>query len=124
MAKRSIKRDDKKDFVRIRHMLDASREIRKFCRDVDFQGFRDNRMLNLAVLKDIEIIGEAASKVSLEFREEFANVPWQAIVDTRNRLVHGYFDVDLKVLWDTVRRDIPGLIQALQGVLQCDNELS
>ncbi len=117
MGKRSEVAAFRKDWVRIRHMLDAAREIRRFSRGVDARGFNANRMLNLAVLKDIEIIGEAASRVSFEFREKFSSVPWQAIIDTRNRLIHGYFDVDLNVIWDTVQRDVPELIRGLQQLL-------
>ena len=118
MGSRSGEPVFKKDWVRVRHMLDAAREIHRFCRGIDSKGFSANRMLNLAVLKDLEIIGEAASRVSLEFREKFSGVPWQAIIDTRNRLIHGYFDVDLKVIWDTVERDVPELVKVLQQLFE------
>jgi uncharacterized protein with HEPN domain len=71
----------------------------------------------LAIIKTIEIIGEAASKVSATCKAENSNIPWRDIIDMRNRLSHGYFDVDLDIVWETVQTDIPNIIKALSQII-------
>ena len=75
-------------------------------------------MLALAVIHLIEIIGEASKSVSEEFRENHPEVPWELIAGTRNRLAHGYIDVDLDVIWAIVKKDLPGLIRKLKTLLR------
>ena len=72
----------------------------------------------LALVKAIEIIGEAAYQVSSETRSQIPEVPWEDIMGMRHRLVHAYFDIDLDVLWSTVQNDLPPLIAVLESVLQ------
>jgi len=67
-------------------------------------------MLTLAILKSIEIIGEAASKVTEDTRKKCSSIQWPDIVGMRNRLIHGYFDIDLDRVWDTIVEDVPQLI--------------
>lgn len=76
-----------------------------------------NRMLELALVRLVEIIGEAATHVSPEGRAAHPNLPWPQIIGTRHRVVHGYGKVDLNVLWDTVTDDLPPLIAQLKTVL-------
>lgn len=71
----------------------------------------------LAVLKCIEIIGEAASRVSPECQDENPLLPWAAMTAMRNHLVHVYFDVDMQVVWDTLHEDLPALISRLDQLL-------
>jgi len=73
-------------------------------------------MLILAIMKELEIIGEAAAKVSAVTKEQFSGIPWQDIIGMRNRLVHGYFDVDSDRVWDTVAVDLPELLALLDNV--------
>ncbi|HSD63824.1 MAG TPA: HepT-like ribonuclease domain-containing protein [Ignavibacteriaceae bacterium] len=68
----------------------------------------------LSIIKEIEIIGEAASKLSEEYIENHSDVPWIDIVGMRNRLIHGYFDVDIELIWNTVKKDLPDLIIKLK----------
>ncbi len=74
-------------------------------------------MLSLAIIRLLEIIGEAASKVTNEIRRQYSSVPWEAIIGARNRLIHAYFDVDLDVVWETIQRDIPPLISHLRVII-------
>jgi uncharacterized protein with HEPN domain len=76
-----------------------------------------DRMLLFAVVRAIEIIGEAASKISPETRGAGRDVPWKQIVATRNRLVHGYFDIDHGILWKTATEEIPTLLTQLRIVV-------
>lgn len=105
------------DLIRVRHMLDAAQETLGFIRGKKRSELDRNRMLTLSLIKEIEMIGEAANKVSESFRKKHASIPWQAIVDTRNHLIHGYFDVDLDILWTTVSKDLPGLVRELKKIL-------
>jgi uncharacterized protein with HEPN domain len=77
-------------------------------------------MLVLAILKAVEIIGEAASKVSDETREVYPQIPWSGIVAMRNRLTHVYFDIDLERVWDTVTDDLPPLISSLEKIIHIE----
>jgi len=75
-----------------------------------------DRMLLFAVVRAIEVLGEAASRISAELRERAPDVPWAAIVATRNRLIHGYFDIDSTVVWKTVTEEIPELLSTLRAL--------
>lgn len=99
-------------------MLDAAREAEAFLQERSRVDLDNNRMLALALVRLIEIIGEAANYVSQEARDQITAIPWALVVGMRNRLIHGYFDVDLDRVWDTVVDDLPPLIAALQTALQ------
>ena len=107
----------KDDLIRVRHMLDAAKEAVFFARNKNRKDLESDRMLVLALVKSIEIIGEAASKVTNESRELHPKVPWSDIVAMRNRLIHVYFDIDLDRVWDTVIDDLPALIILLEKVI-------
>ncbi len=108
----------KDDRVRLQHMLDAAREAVEFARLARRQDLEEDRKLTLALVKDIEIIGEAAYQISEATRQQLPQIPWDDIVGMRHRLVHAYFDINLDVLWNTVQEDLPPLIAILQRVLE------
>ncbi|MCX5670412.1 MAG: DUF86 domain-containing protein [Planctomycetota bacterium] len=108
----------KTDEVRLRHMLDAAREAVALAQGQRRRDLETDRKLALALVKCIEIIGEAASKVSIATRAEHPSLPWADIVAMRNRLIHAYFDIDLDRVWDTVIDDLPPLVLQLQRVLE------
>lgn len=70
--------------------------------------------LVLSLVKDVEIIGEAATNVSKECREKHPQIPWRNLIGMRNRLIHAYFDINLDVVWQTVTEDLPSLIAELE----------
>ena len=74
-------------------------------------------MLQLALIRLIEVIGEAAGRVSDDTRNQISSVPWPLVIAMRNRLIHGYFDVDVDRVWDTVVNDLPALIAAIETYL-------
>jgi uncharacterized protein with HEPN domain len=74
-------------------------------------------MLELALTRLVEIIGEAATRVGSEIKSSHPHVPWREIIGMRNRLAHGYDTVDLKVLWDTITEDLPPLITDLEKIM-------
>ena len=110
----------KDDLIRLRHMLDAAQEAISFVTGKSRRDLNLNRMLALSLVKDIEIIGEAASKITLETREQLAQVPWAMIIGMRNRLIHAYFEIDLDILWKTVAEDIPPLISMLEEIISSE----
>jgi len=105
------------DLIRLRHMLDAAREAVAFSAGRGPQDLARDRVLTLALVKCIEIIGEAASKVSAVTRDSHPGIPWADIVAMRNRLIHVYFAVDLNRVLDTIASDLPPLIVALEEAL-------
>ena len=105
------------DFIRLRHMLDASQEAISFAEGKKRADLDHDRMLVLSLVKEIEIIGEAATKVSEDCRREHPEVPWKNIVTMRNRLIHGYFDINLDIVWKTVAEELPPLSMDLKRAL-------
>jgi Uncharacterized conserved protein len=108
----------KDDLIRVRHMLDAANEAITFSLDRTRGDLENDRMLTLSIVKLVEIIGEAASRVTAETREKYQEIPWADIIAMRNRLIHVYFDIDLDRVWDTVTDDLPGLMALLEKVLE------
>ena len=98
-------------------MLDAVNEALEFVRGTRRVDLDRNRMLVLCLVKELEIIGEAASRVSNDVRSQHGAIPWQDISGMRNRLIHAYFDVDLDVVWNTVSNDLPQLKAGLEKLL-------
>lgn len=107
----------KDDRVRLQHMLDAANEALSFIQARVRSDLDNDRMLVLSLIRELEIIGEAASKVSPETRAQNSTVPWQDISGMRNRLIHAYFDVNLDVVWTTVTKDLPFLKAELEKIL-------
>ena len=105
------------DEVRLRHMLDAAREAVSFAQGRTRSDLDEDRQLVLALVKDIEIVGEAANQVSEPGRRRVPELPWERIVGMRNRLVHAYFDINLDIVWKTVSEDLPRLISLLEPVI-------
>jgi uncharacterized protein with HEPN domain len=98
-------------------MLDAVNEALTFIQGKIRADLDKERMLVLSLIRELEIIGEAASKVSPETRSQTNKIPWQDITGMRNRLIHAYFDVDLDSVWSTVTKDLPVLKAELQKIL-------
>lgn len=103
--------------VRMQHMLDHSREAVQMARGRCRQDLDRDRMLELSLVRLVEVVGEAASRVAPEEQAQYPSIPWPKIVGMRQRLVHGYDTVDLQVLWDTITDDLPPLIIALERIL-------
>ena len=105
------------DQVRLRHMQDAACAAVKFAQANTRESLDDDLMFAFALVKAIEIVGEAASKISKEEQENYPQIPWKSITGMRNKIVHDYFDVDYDVVWETVQERIPELITELKKIL-------
>ena len=105
------------DRVRLNDMLAHATEATTMARGRSRADLDSDRMLQLALVRLVEVVGEAAARVSKEGQARMPGVPWPQVVGMRNRLVHGYSAVDLDLLWDTIVDDLPALIAALQQAL-------
>ena len=110
----NIKHEDK---VRLRHMLDAALEIRQYVQSSIREDLNQDRKLVHSLVRLFEIIGEAASQISEECREEVPEIPWSVITGMRNRLIHAYFSINLDVVLSTSKDDISSLITELKKLL-------
>lgn len=98
-------------------MLDHAVEARELMRGHSRDDLDSDRVRMLALVRLLEVVGEAASRVSPGFRDAHPAIPWLQIIGLRNRLIHGYDSVDLDVLWQIIVADLPPLITDLQSLL-------
>jgi uncharacterized protein with HEPN domain len=105
------------DLARLHHILDAAREAILFAESRRLEDLDQDRMLLLSLVKEIEIIGEAATRMSPDARAAVVGIPWPQVIAMRNRLTHGYFEWDSERIWDTVKSDLPDLVRVLEQAL-------
>ncbi len=110
-----MKRND--DLTLLGDVLDAIRRIEDYTRSVGKEDFLDNFMMQDAVVHQIEIIGEASNSISDEFQEEHSELPWMQMRAIRNKIVHDYRGINLQIIWDTVRNDLPSLEVQVREIL-------
>jgi uncharacterized protein with HEPN domain len=102
------------DRIRLRHMIDAAEAAARFISGRSRADLDHDQQLLFAVIRAIELVGEAAAKLSSETRGSAQTIPWSAIVSMRNRLIHGYFDIDTDIVWATATIELPQLLPALR----------
>ena len=107
----------KDDLVYAGHMLDMARRALRLARGKSRVEYEQDEALSLALTHLLQVIGEAARKVSPAFREGHGNIPWPAIVGLRHRVVHDYLHVDLDLVWDVVQRDLESLVTELERIV-------
>ena len=105
-------RDD--DRVRLQHMIEAAEAAIQFAAGRERSDLETDRMLLFAIIRAIEIIGEAASRMSEETQAAHGEIPWTAIIGMRNRLIHAYFDINTETVWETVTAEIPAVLNHLR----------
>ena len=98
-------------------MRETAREVLAFVEGVNFDDFLENRMLQLAVERDLEIIGEAATHVPQDYRVTHDGIPWRSIIAERNILIHAYPDIRLEEVWNVVHSSVPLLLASLEEIL-------
>jgi uncharacterized protein with HEPN domain len=101
-------------------MVEACEHAMAFASGREREDLESDVMLRMALARAVEIVGEAASKVSVQGRSELAALPWPEIVGMRHRIVHAYFDLNLDILWQSVQREMPTLLAQLHAVLEVD----
>lgn len=110
----------REDRIRVLHMIEAIEAIASFLAGRGRQDLNRDQMFRFAVVHAIGILGEAGSKVSPETRALTPQVPWRIIIAMRNRLIHGYADIDREVVWKTATEDVPSLLPILRALIPAE----
>ena len=108
----------KDDLVYVGHMLDTAQKVLEKIRGLSYRQFEEDENLRLALTHLIQVIGEAAARVSHAFRNSHPEVPWKAIVGMRHKVVHDYLNVDEDIVWDTVSQEILPLVGELKKIVR------
>jgi len=103
--------------VYVQHMIDTANKALSFVEGVSREDFDNNELLRLSLTHLLQIIGEAARRVSPDFRENYPTIPWQAVVGMRSKVVQDYLNVDEDIVWNTVKNDLPLLVKELEKIL-------
>ncbi len=108
---------ENRDLIRFKHMLDSATAIFHFIDGKTHQEFNRDRMLSNAVIRELEVLGEAANHISKTTQKVFPELPWKQLIAMRNALIHAYFDIDYDIIWETVNDDLPPLYLQLKMIL-------
>ena len=108
----------KHDAVYLHHVLDAINRIERYLSGVSLDRFLQDALVQDGVVRQMEIIGEAARNVSSALRNDHPELPWSRMIGIRNILIHAYFRVDLFIVWDTAQSDLPRLKQQVKQILE------
>lgn len=106
------------DYPYLKHINDAIDKIKEFTEGVSFDDFSSNDMLQSAVIRKLEIIGEATKNISNETKNKYNEVPWRLMSDMRNFLIHQYFGVDSETIWGTIYDDLPKLKRQIDMIIK------
>ena len=106
------------DADRLNHILDSIAKIERYLQGFDLQKFESDELTIDAVVRNIEIIGEATTCLDRGFKAKYPNIDWRFATAMRNRLIHGYFEVDAEIVWDTTKNDLPKLKTEIEKVLE------
>jgi len=110
-----MKKDPK---IFLQHILESISEIEKYTKNISEDKFMRSTQIQDAVVRRLEIIGEAAKNIPADIKDRYDFVPWKKIIGSRDVLIHDYFEVDIEAVWDTVIKDIPKLKQNIKKLLQ------
>lgn len=115
----------KSDLPYLQHILDAISKIEEYLKGETHEKFLKDSKTQYAVVRALEIMGEATKRLSDEVKQRYPDIPWAKVAGTRDRLIHAYFDVDVEEVWRTVKRDIPQLKNTVEkAVAELENKLS
>ena len=110
-------REEVRDRGRLEHMLTAIENVEEFTENISLEEFLKSKVLFFAVVKNIEIVGEATYMLTKEYKQAHTSVPWLVIEKMRHVLVHGYYTISPKKVWETVQEDLPVLKHQLTNLL-------
>ncbi len=100
----------KRDYILyLDDIIEATRKIEKYTKELTFNEFAEDSKVVDAVIRNFEIIGEASKNISTEIKKKYSNIPWKIMSGMRDKLIHEYFGVNKKVLWKTIKEDLPGV---------------
>jgi len=107
----------RRDRFYLSNILDAANKVLSYVGDLGRDGFVEAPLVQDAVIRQLEIVGEATKRISDEFRDDHPDIPWKDMAGTRDKLIHDYLGVDIDSVWKTAREDIPQLIRLIEAVL-------
>ena len=105
------------DIVRVQHVLDAIIEIEKYIENADFDMFSNNSMMQSACIRQLGIIGEACNRISDDIKTKNNSIEWRQIIALRNFVIHQYFGVDIRIIWDVVIVELPVIKKEIKQIL-------
>ena len=109
---------EKDDLIFIEHLLDSINKIEKYVQDITVHDFVDNELIQDAVIRNFEIIGEATKHLSESFRKMHSEIPWKKISGMRDILIHDYLGIDIYSVWKTIEKDLPELKKQLNAIVK------
>ncbi len=107
---------------RLKHISDACQEALKFVENQNQESLQQNRILALALVKELEIIGEAANNISSDCQLKYPDIPWKDMIGMRNRLVHAYFGINYDIVWKTVTESLPIVLRDIEVIIEQESE--
>lgn len=113
-----MKKNETNDLIRLKHIYEAAQKAIQFVATREQKDLEDDEMLVLALTRLVEIIGEASTHISDNVRETMPDIPWKQMIGMRNRLIHGYYDIDNDVLWKTIQNNLPTLVESLAPYIE------
>lgn len=109
----------KKDpIIFVKHIHDAILDIKSFTKQIKKEAFMNNKLVQNAVVRSLEIIGEAAKNIPSDFRKKHNSIPWQSMAAMRDKIIHHYFGLDLEIIWIVIEKDLPLLEKQIKAVLK------
>ncbi len=108
----------KNDLTYLTHIKEAVESIEEYLKNATYNDFVSNKMMVDAVVRELEIIGEASNNLGDEFREKYSEILWRRMKNMRNFLIHEYFGVNTKVVWETCKNDVPALKRFIKTILK------
>lgn len=113
----------KDNLIFLEHILENIVDLEEFTRGINKQALLNNKEKQRAVIRQIEIIGEAAKNLSGDFRKKYPSIPWREIIGTRDKLIHHYFGVDLEILWKMIENEVPKLKSEIEEIINKEKHI-
>jgi uncharacterized protein with HEPN domain len=107
----------RKDEAYLLDILLAARKVVKYAGSMKQQEFNANELVQDAIMRQLEIVGEAAGHISEEYRKGHPEIPWHKIIGLRNQIIHEYFRINKQIVWDTIKNDLPNLIRLIEPLV-------
>lgn len=108
--------NEKEDLIFIKHILESINAIENFSENITKEELISNRLRQSAIVREIEIIGEAVKNISKTLKNKHREIEWKDIVATRDKIIHHYFGVDLNIIWNIIKKDIPALKKQIEKI--------